>query len=194
MNTIPRERTCSQCPKVFQPARPMQDVCGLGCAKRKVRAVRVAKEKAEREHFKARKEAVKTIGDLIDEAQRECNAYIRLRDAGKPCFDCGKPMEPNKVGGSMDAGHVRSRGAAGHLRFDENNIFGQRKNCNRPGGATEEARKAGAAARVGWDVVNALYADNRVHKWTREELTAIKAKYRAMYRAKLKALQHGETT
>lgn len=137
-----------------------------------------ARAKVERAEFRRRKEAIKTIADLIEDAQREFNRFIRLRDADKPCFDCGKPYEPQRVGGSIDAGHLRSRGAATHLRFTETNVFGQRKNCNRPGGATEEAKKAGAAARIGWDEVNALYADNRVHKWTREELIAIRDKYR----------------
>lgn len=142
-------------------------------------ADRRAKAKVERAEIRKRKEAIKTIADLIEEAQRWFNLFIRLRDADKPCFDCGKPYEPNKPGGSMDAGHLRSRGAATHLRFEETNCFGQRKNCNRPGGATDEAKKAGAAARVGWNVVNALYADNRVHKWQRDELIAIREKYKA---------------
>lgn len=156
----------------------------------KMRAVRerVRREaaKQERAHFKARKEKAKRIPDLIAEAQKECNAYIRLRDAGKPCFCCGKPFEADKPGGSMDAGHFRSRGAAPHLRFDERNIFGQRKNCNRPGGTTYAAMRAGAIARNGLACVEALEADNRVHKWQADELRSIRDHYRAKRRALLK--------
>lgn len=171
----PRSRACAQCGGPFIVVRPLQQVCSPTCARRKVNADK-AKQRLE---FRARKAAIKTIGELIDDAQYECNRYIRYRDAGKPCFDCGKPFEPNKPGGSMDAGHLRSRGAAGHLRFNENNIFGQRKNCNRPGGATEEAKRAGAVARIGEEAVAALYADNEPHKWQRDELVRIKLDFRA---------------
>jgi hypothetical protein len=186
-----KTKECSHCSREFVPARPLQNVCSPRCASRLVKARSDAKKAKDRDELKARKEAAKTIGELIEEAQKWFNLFIRLRDADKPCFDCGKHYEPNKPGGSMDAGHLRSRGAATHLRFVETNCFGQRKNCNRPGGATEEAKKAGAAERVGWDVVNALYADNRVHKWQRDELIAIREKYKAAVR-ELKALRSEE--
>lgn len=140
------------------------------------------KAKVERAETRRRKEAIKTIADLIEDAQYWFNRFIRLRDADQPCFCCGKPFEPQKRGGSMDAGHLRSRGSATHLRFTETNCFAQRKNCNRPGGATEEAKKAGAALRVGQAEVDRLYAENRVHKWQRDELIAIRETYKAKCR------------
>ena len=130
-------------------------------------------------------ESIKTIADRIAEAQAACNAYIRARDAGKPCICCGKPMEPQKAGGSMDAGHFRSRSSAPQLRFDEDNIFGQRKNCNRPGGTTYAAFRAGVVARIGEERTAAVEAANFTHKWTHEELIEI----RAGYIAKRKALE-----
>jgi hypothetical protein len=40
----------------------------------------------------------------------------------------------------------------------------------------------GLIARIGREAVEALEADNRVHKWTREELRAIAATYKAKRR------------
>lgn len=128
---------------------------------------------------------MKRLPELIAEAQAAFNAFIRARDAGLPCICCGQPFEPMKPGGSVDAGHFRSRSSAGHLRFNEDNCFAQRKNCNRPGGTTYGAFRAGVVARIGEARVAALENDNAPHKWTREELIAI----RNCYRNKLKALR-----
>lgn len=152
--------------------------------RKKAKETRAA-AKVERAETRRRKEAVKRMPDLIAEAQTAFNAYIRARDASKPCICCGKPFEPMKPGGSVDAGHFRSRGAAGHLRFNEDNCFSQRKNCNRPGGTTYAAFRAGVVARIGEARVLALEADNAVHKWTHDELRAI----RDTYKAKLKEMK-----
>lgn len=142
------------------------------------KAVRMA-AKMEREDTRRRKQELKPLRELLADAQVAFNAYIRARDAYKPCICCGKPFEPNKPGGSMDAGHYLSRGSAPQHRFNENNVFGQRKNCNRPGGTTRAAFRAGVIERVGLEAVESLEADNAVRKWTREELIGIKAHYRA---------------
>ena len=176
--TQPRPRECAQCHSFFNPQRMGMRVCSPICASRLVRAENAVK-KAE---FKARKEAVKPRGKLIEEAQKAFNAFIRARDAGKPCICCGKEFEPEKHGGSADAGHYLSRGSAPHLRFDENNCFAQRKNCNRPGGTTRQAFRAGVVARIGLEAVEALEADTSVKKWTADDLRAIKATYAAKCR------------
>lgn len=133
--------------------------------------------------MRARKAALKTIPQLIADAQIACNAYIRLRDKDKGCFVCGRPFE-DKPGRVQHAGHVRSRGAAGHLRFVEDNIHGECEGCNGPHGAKPHQIKAGAIQRIGEARFLELEADNTPHKWQREELIAIKE----TYKAKLKAL------
>lgn len=177
----PKAKPCEVCPNLFVPERMGQKVCSPVCAMKKVRQEKVA----ERAKVRTRKEAAKRLPELIAEAQTAFNAYIRARDEGQPCICCGKPFEPMKPGGSVDAGHFRSRGAAGHLRFNEDNCFAQRKNCNRPGGATYAAFRAGVVARIGEERVAALEADNTPHKWTHDELRAI----RDTYRAKLKEMK-----
>lgn len=143
-----------------------------------------AAAKVERAETRRRKEAIKTIPVLIKEAQTAFNAYIRERDKHKGCFVCGRPFT-DKPGQVQHAGHVRSRGAAGHLRFHEDNCLGECEGCNGPYGAKPHQIKAGAIARIGQERFDALENDNAPHKWTREELIAI----RDTYKKKLKELK-----
>jgi 5-methylcytosine-specific restriction endonuclease McrA len=150
--------------------------------------VRMREEKAERlrkkerEVTRAARERMKKHGELMAEAQDAFNAYIRYRDAGLPCIDCGKPFEPNKPGGAMDAGHFLPRSTSGHLRFNEDNVHGQRKNCNRPGGATRAAYRAGLVAKIGEERVQALEQDYTVRKFARDDFREIRDTYRAKLR------------
>lgn len=144
-----------------------------------------AAAKVERASIRARKEAIKTLPMLKAEAQQAFNAYIRARDADKPCICCGLPLSAGDVGGSFDCGHYRSVGSAQHLRYDERNAHGQRKQCNRWGAGRAVDYRIGLVARIGLEAVEALESDNDPHKWTREELIAI----RDTYRAKLKELK-----
>lgn len=188
-----RRTRCAHCKAKFVPERPSQ-IVHVECieawteaqaAKREREEAKAARMAArlERTSDRERKAALKTIPDLIKEAQREFNAYIRARDAGLPCICCGKPFEPMKPGGSVDAGHFRARSVAPHLRFHEDNVFAQRKNCNRPGGTTYAAFRAGVVARIGEERVVALETNNAIHKWTKDEVRAIRSTYRAKLRA-----------
>ena len=137
-----------------------------------------AAAKVERAETRRRKEAVKTIPDLIKEAQIAFNAFIRARDRDKPCICCGAPLGAGEVGGAFDCGHYRSTGSAPHLRFDERNAHAQRKVCNRWGAGRAVDYRIGLVARLGLEAVEALESDNRIHRWTREELIAIRDHYR----------------
>ena len=93
----------------------------------KIKQVAVEKKKAFNRETKRLKESIKPRGKWIAEAQAAVNKYIRLRDRDKPCISCGNNRE-HKMGLSghrYDAGHYRSRGAAGHLRFNLLNIHKQ---------------------------------------------------------------------
>ena len=144
-----------------------------------------AAAKVERAETRRRKEAIKTIPDLIKEAQHAFNAYIRARDAHQPCICCGHPLGAGEVGGAFDCGHYRSTGSASHLRFDERNAHAQRKVCNRWGAGRAVDYRIGLVARIGLEAVEALESDNTPHKWTREELIDI----RDTYKKKLKELK-----
>ena len=137
-----------------------------------------AAAKVQKAEDRKKRESFKKIPQLIATAQTAFNAFIRARDKDKGCFVCGKPFPANRAGGSFDAGHVRSRGAAGHLRFNELNCHGECKECNASFGAKPHQIKAGAIQRIGLEAYEALESDNTPKKWTREELKEITQTYR----------------
>lgn len=178
-----KQKTCKACRQKFVPSRPMQTACTPACAI--AMAERKRQKQAQQEEARKRKEArqriesMKGIPELTREAQTACNAYIRARDNGKPCISCGTPLNNKGHGGGFDAGHYRSRGAAPHLRFHEDNIHGQCKRCNRYLAGNVSAMRIGLIERIGKERVEAIEADNSTHKWTRDELVAIRRRYTA---------------
>ena len=176
----PKAKACAVCERVFVPDRMGQIVCRPACAMARVRQAK----KTERATTRARKEAIKTIAQRIAAAQIAFNAFIRERDKDKGCFVCGRPFT-DKPGQVQHAGHVRSRGAAGHLRFNEDNCHGECEGCNGPHGAKPHQIEAGAIRRIGTERYEALVTDNEPHKWTREELIDI----RNFYRGRLKEIR-----
>jgi DNA-directed RNA polymerase subunit RPC12/RpoP len=176
--------TCATCQAEFTKQRMGQRVCSPACASKIVR-----REKAEeRATLKKRKEAIKTIPQLIKEAQIEFNAYIRERDrqAGHPCISSGRPLDWS--GNWVDAGHYRSTGAASHLRFNEDNCHAQSKHDNQYLAGNAVDYRLRLVARIGLARVEALEADNDPIKWDRETLRQIKT----IYRAKLRELKKGQ--
>ena len=178
-----KTKKCKVCGSEFTPSKPMQRVCSLSCAlsiaslakaKRELTAL-AADKRATREKL----DAMKSKGSLVAEAQVAFNRYIRLRDAGLPCICCGQPMGDGVPGGAIDAGHYRSRGSAPHLRFDENNVHAQRKQCNRYGSGNAVGYRLGLIERIGLAAVEALEADNTPRKYTSDDLRAIRDDYRS---------------
>ena len=184
----PKPKTCKNpaCRASFVPSRMGQAVCSPKCALATVE-VQKAKEKkslaqAGRREIKVRKEALKTRGDHMREAQQAFNEYIRTRDqaAGHLCISSGKPLDWS--GNAVDAGHYRSVGSAPHLRFDERNCHAQSKQDNRFLSGNAVDYRIGLIARIGQEAVDALESDQSVRKYTVEEIKAIKAEYRAKTR------------
>lgn len=170
---------CKVCGHTFRRASTLQTVCGTRCAIKLPAATR----RAERRQDAAKREALKTRKQLEREAQIAFNAFVRARDRGRPCICCGAQFEPQKPGGSADAGHYLSIGSAPNLRFDEANVHAQRKNCNRPGGTTRAQFRAGMVERIGLAEVERLEADQAPRKYTADELRALRATYLAKARA-----------
>lgn len=189
MATPKKPRACRVCKTVFQPSRPLQTVCGPACAIEQAKFKRAKAERIaaaeDRKTVKIKLEKLKTARGWTKEAQIAFNAYIRERDKDKPCICCGQPLESGTVGGSFDCGHYRSVGSAPHLRFDERNAHGQRKQCNRWAAGRAVDYRIGLIARIGQGSVDALESDQTPRKYTIEELKAIKA----TYIAKLKELR-----
>ncbi|MBS0227686.1 MAG: recombination protein NinG [Proteobacteria bacterium] len=189
-----RRTRCPHCKAKLDPGQRIHQECIAPWAdaqqakkeRAEAKAARMA-ARVERAETRRRKEAIKTLAVLKAEAQQAFNAYIRARDADKPCICCGLPLSAGDVGGSYDCGHYRSVGSAQHLRYDERNAHGQRKQCNRWGAGRAVDYRLGLIARIGLAAVEALEADNRVHHWTHDELREI----RDTYRQKLKQLTKG---
>jgi hypothetical protein len=78
-----------------------------------------------------------TLSDYTKILQQLVNKYVRMRDIGKPCISCEKPIT-----GKTDAGHLFSVGNYPSVRFDLRNIFAQCITCNQfNGGNIHEYRK-----------------------------------------------------
>lgn len=184
----PKPKTCKNpaCRASFVPQRLGQAVCSPKCALATVEVQKVKVRKslalADRREIKVRKEALKTRGDHIREAQQAFNEYIRTRDqaAGHLCISSGKPLDWS--GNAVDAGHYRSVGSAPHLRFDERNCHAQSKQDNRFLSGNAVDYRIGLIARIGQEAVDVLESDQSVRKYTVDEIKAIKAAYRAKTR------------
>lgn len=173
----PKPKKCDECRHEFIPFRSTQKVCSPPCAQKLAEKKRA---KVERAQDRQKRESLKTRSQWTKEAQIAFNAFIRQRDAGKPCICCGGiPMESTAIGGGFDAGHYRSVGSAPHLRFVEHNCHGQSKRCNRYGSGRAVDYRRGLINRIGIAAVEGLEADQAERKYTIEDLKAIKATYKA---------------
>jgi hypothetical protein len=177
--------TCKVCKSRYTKSRPLQVACSPICALEHVRSnsEKNAKKKAaeQRRVDKAKLAAMDGLPALKKRAQTAFNAFIRARDAGKPCISCGKPLgtEPN----TYDAGHYRSVGSAPHMRFVEDNVHGQCKHCNNYLGGNHVAYRLGLIERIGQSSVDMIERDQTVRKYTREGLIELARHYRELARA-----------
>ena len=184
----PKPKTCKKpdCGASFVPQRLGQAVCspkcGLAIKDVHLEKARKSLDQVGRADIKVRKEALKSRGDHMREAQQAFNEYIRTRDqaAGHFCISSGKPLDWS--GNAVDAGHYRSVGSAPHLRFDERNCHAQSKQDNRFLSGNAVDYRIGLIARIGQEAVDALEADQSVRKYTVDEIKAIKVEYRAKTR------------
>jgi hypothetical protein len=174
-------KKCKVCKLEFNPVRPLQSVCCPACAMILARNLtEKTLEKARTEERKKTREkldAMRTKPQLVKVAQTAINAFVRARDANKPCISCGKP--PSSESNSVDAGHFRSVGSAPHMRFVEDNVHGQCKHCNQYLAGNILAYRKGLIERIGLERVEQIEADQTVRKYTREGLQEIARHYKA---------------
>lgn len=173
---MPRQSKCKVCRGHFAKLSISHKACGPDCA---IELTRREKEKKAARAARQQKVKARTRRDWLKLAQAEFNKYIRARDAGKPCICCGQPLAADAIGGGYDCGHYRSVGSAPHLRFDERNAHGQKKQCNRWGSGRAVDYRIGLIQRIGLAEVEALESNNTTQKWTIEELIEIRDHYRA---------------
>jgi hypothetical protein len=190
-----KPRACDCCGKTFKPWSPFQSVCKPACLLRKVNREErekkaQAKERAKLDRMmdKAAKEAQEPIRKLIAAADKAFQAFIRERDrqAGHLCISSGQPLDWS--GNKTDAGHYRSKGAASHLRYNEDNCHAQTKNENRFKAGNAVDYRIHLIGRIGLARVEALECDNEPIKWERHALRQIAT----IYRGKLRELKKGQ--
>ena len=180
----PKKRECRTCHEEFQPRNSLQHVCSTPCAILEIKRKKDAKAKAQskkvataqRVSVMVRKNALKTNGQWVKEAQASFNRYVRMRDKGKPCISCNRHVSDINTlrGHNIDCGHYRSRGSAGHLRFNLYNAHGQCVQCNRDLSGNVVDYRICLIRRIGQDRVDRLECDNSIRKFDIEYLKRIK--------------------
>lgn len=181
----PKPKKCKCCPEKFIPRTTTQTVCSPKCALQLAKQLSSRKqkqqEKAELAAWNKRKADVKPLKHWEDATQRVVNDYIRERDRDLPCISCG-----TWVTVQWEAGHFRSRGAASHLRYNEDNIHKQCHRCNAELSSNAIPYRAALVVKIGSERVEALENNNTPHRYTREELKSIRMHYRALMRELIK--------
>lgn len=186
-----RPKKCKQCGQPFTPFRSFQKTCmETDCL---VKQGRVLAEKrtqqAKREEDRAHREKVRKNKPLswhINRTRTTCHDYIKARDFGLPCICCGEPIDWYGDKRQINAGHWKTQGSSGSVRFNEDNIFAQRAYCNGNQAGNQSAMELGMVERIGAERVEAVRkAAVIIKNWTREELDEI----HEYYRAKLKELR-----
>ncbi|WP_147195982.1 recombination protein NinG [Pantoea sp. CCBC3-3-1] len=180
--TMPKPRKCKCCPTRFTPRNSLHTTCSVKCAiqlasqqsERKQKRL----EKLQRAEWNKRKADTKPLSHWMNMTQRAFNDYIRARD-GEICISCGSTTAI-----AYHAGHYRTTAAATQLRFNEDNVHSQCSACNTHHSGNIGPYRINLIDKIGLQRVVALESDNNPHRYTREELDAL----RALYRAKLRAL------
>ena len=179
-----RPKKCGGCDEKFIPQRQFQKGCSIKCA---IIIAKKAERQAQKRKDAKTKEALRTISQWHALTQTVFNTYIRKRDRDLPCISCQRVQATQ-----FHAGHYRSRGAASHLRYNEDNCWKQCSQCNKDLSGNGIEYRINLVKRIGVERVEALENDNSVKKWTKEELEYL----RFYYKFKTKQLEkaYGDST
>jgi len=176
-----KPKKCAQCKVVFTPSRLMQKVCGPVCASAWARKLADQKAaRAKRDERKSLREALdkaKTRGTHLRELQAAFNAWIRARDAGRPCISCGRHHQ-----GQWQAGHYRSVGSEPALRFEPDNVHLQCAPCNTYLSGNLIAYRPNLIKKIGLARVEWLEGAHEPKKFPLAEILEMKTFYRAEVR------------
>lgn len=125
----------------------------------------------------------KTLPKLKAIAQKYFNKWIRERDLDHSgyfeCISCGQW----KPGDEMDAGHFIPVGSCDPLRFNEDNVHGQCRRCNRFEYGNQYAYGERLKKKIGERPFKVLleardFWKRNTKKWTKDELIDIIEKYK----------------
>lgn len=170
-----KPKKCKICKVCFTPQKPLQQVCGWKCAIEFAKDTKIKKVKKE---VKEAKLKLKSRSDWLKDTQVIFNKYIRLRDKDDGCISCGSTSAF-----AYHAGHYRSIGSAGHLRFNEQNCHRQCSACNTHLSGNLIRYRLGLIRKIGIQSVETLESDNATIKLTIEEIKLLKQQFSAKIKA-----------
>ena len=154
--------------------------------KKKVKAQNRLKNKPVHHIRPEPKTAEKPLSHWLEVTERVVNTLCREMALanGEGCISCGTHQA--KV---WHAGHYRTVAKASHLRFTSININLQCDDCNVGKSGNIKAYREGLVEKIGEAAVQGLDNDNRIHRWTIEELEAIRLQAYADLRVLKKTLE-----
>ena len=164
-----KQKKCKICKAYFTPQRPLQLVCQWKCA---IDFAKDTKIKTVKKEVKEAKLKLKSRSDWLKDTQVTFNKYIRLRDQDDGCISCG-----SKSAYAYHAGHYRSIGSAGHLRFNELNCHRQCSACNTHLSGNLIRYRSGLIRKIGIHAVETLESDNDTIKIGIEEIKVLKKRF-----------------
>lgn len=170
-----KQKKCKICKAYFTPQRPLQLVCQWKCA---IDFAKDTKIKTVKKEVKEAKLKLKSRSDWLKDTQVVFNKYIRLRDQDDGCISCG-----SKSAYAYHAGHYRSIGSAGHLRFNELNCHRQCSACNTHLSGNLIRYRLGLIRKIGIHATEALESDNDTVKLSIDEIKLLKAQFSAKIKA-----------
>ena len=173
-----KERTCRYCKARFVPpsrhpgVRVCSEGCGIALAEKMRAKIERANASAARAETRQALERIKPRSQWMKEAQTAFNAYIRARDAARPCVSCGRYHN-----GQYHAGHWLSVGSSPALRFEELNVCKLCAPCNNHLSGNAVLYRRALVELIGVDKVEWLEGPHEPKKYTIDDLKAIKAEY-----------------
>jgi hypothetical protein len=176
-----KTKKCKNCKNEFIPYQPLAVVCSYKCSIELSKArMETKKAKAWSKEKRERKEALKTVQELVLEVQTVFNKFIRKRDEGLPCIACGSENMKK-----VNASHYYNANNHWNVRFNEDNVHSGCEYCNTHLHGNLIPYRKHLLRKIG--VERFLYLEsisNETRKFTREELKELKE----VYKQKIKEL------
>lgn len=170
-----KDKKCKVCSVLFTPLRPLQSCCTWECANIYAKELNEKKEKKEwNVRKKELKEGLMSLQNWIKIAQTHVNTYVNLRDKGKDCISCFKPIK-----GRVNASHYYNANNHWNVRFNEDNIHSSCITCNQYLSGNLINYRIGLIERIGLERLEYLESiANETRKFTIPEVKEIIETYK----------------
>lgn len=165
------DKACRKCGEQFTPYRTTDKFCYV-CSKTEQAMKNL--DKIKKAKHKQAKEDLLTLADYLKLAQQIFNKYINIRDKGKNCISCFKPIT-----GRVNASHYYNANNHYALRFDEDNVHSSCITCNQHLHGNLIQYRKGLQERIGDARISRLdELSNQTRKFTKEELKELITEYK----------------